>query len=221
MHSAKYLTAQEAARVYDWIGYLQDAQSLYESRPLEMMTAHADFAPAHAVVEFGCGTGAFAKRLLRRELKADAIYVGLDVSPGMIRKARKRLKRWVGRAEVRQTSGSAELELGDQMFDRFVSNYVFELLEPEYARAVLAEAHRVLMPEGKLCLVSLACGKSGTAKMVSDLWERVWRFRPRWVGGCRPTELTGLIASEQWETEYQDEFVAMGITSEIVVSKRI
>ena len=128
--------------------------------------------------EFGCGTGAFAAMLLNGYLPSDCRYVGIDVSPKMVRLASSRLATWRGRTEVRFSEGSPRLPESDGAFDRFVSNYVFDLLAPEYAATVIAEAYRVLSSGGKLCLVSLGRGRSGLPRVLTTLWERCGNARP-------------------------------------------
>jgi len=59
-------------------------------------------------VELGCGTAQIAEELLRRH--PSARYVGLDLSPGMVRLARRRLERFGNRAEVRPVRGQLPLE---------------------------------------------------------------------------------------------------------------
>ena len=145
---------------------------------------------------------------------------GIDVSPKMIRLATARLKPWASRAVVKLSDGSPTLQEADGALDHFVSNYVFDLLSPEYAAAILTEAHRILCANGKLCLVSLGCGTSGLSKLVTVLWEAVWSHRPEWVGGCRPSNVSTLLMPEQWSLDYRRKVVSFGLTSEVIVASR-
>jgi SAM-dependent methyltransferase len=115
---------------------------------------------ARSVFEFGCGTCALASKLLQRQLPADARYVGLDISSTMVSLAQERLKPWSERARVQQSDGSPRISEPDCSFDRFVSTYVFDLLAPGFIDRLLSEAQRLLMPGGKLCLVSMTFGVS-------------------------------------------------------------
>lgn len=142
------------------------------------------------------------------------------MSPKMIQLASWRLQMWSGRAEVRLSDGSTQLGEQDATFDRFVSNYVFDLLAPGYAAAVIADAHRLLSDGSKLCLVSLGRGKSGLPKIVTALWERVWQWRPEWVGGCRPVDLVALLTGERWSIDHHRTAVTFGITSDVLIASR-
>lgn len=213
------LSHTQASRVYDRIGRLQDTQAWYEDRAVREVTAHAAFERAHAVVELGAGTGRHARRLLAEHLPGDASYLGLDVSPRMVALATERLRPWHPRATVRLTDGAPVLELPDASVDRFFSTYVFDLLAEADIRAVLDEAHRVLAPGGKLCLVSAAPGQTRPQRAVMGLVARLHAWRPALVGGCRPLDLLPLLeASHRWRIDYARTVSLCGICSQVVVA---
>ena len=58
------LTHAQAQAFYEWMRAKQDWQAFYEAKAMHDLIAHASFETAQAVFEFGCGTGAFAERLL-------------------------------------------------------------------------------------------------------------------------------------------------------------
>jgi cyclopropane fatty-acyl-phospholipid synthase-like methyltransferase len=138
----------------------------------------------------------------------------------MVRIATSRLKAWSGRTAIRLSDGSPRLHEPDGSFDHFVSNYVFDLLAPEYAAAIISEAHRVLNSRGKLCLVSLGCNTSGLSRVATVLWERIWRLKPELVGGCLPVDLCSLLMPGQWSLDHQRRVVSFGISSEVIVASR-
>ena len=214
------LSRDQARAFYDRFGAKQDQQRFYEDPATRDLLRHADFAEAQAVFEFGCGTGRFAAELFAEHLPPAAQYVGCDVSETMIGLARQRLVPYGSRAEVRHTDGSPRVDSPDQTFDRFVSNYVLDLLSPEDIRLVLAEAYRVLTADGCLCLVSLTHGPTAVSGCVSWVWSRVHRFRPALVGGCRPIELVDFLDDRSWKVEYRNVIVAVGIPSEVVVARK-
>jgi SAM-dependent methyltransferase len=173
----------EAKRFYDHLGLLQDWQGFYENPAINELIGHAAFDSAHSVFEFGCGTGALAARLLRQRLSAGARYVGLDISETMVSLAQDRLKPWSEFARVYRSDGSPRILEADCSFDRFVSTYVFDLLAPDFVKQLLSEAHRLLVPGGKLCLVSMTFGASRLSRTVCWGWQRLWRLSPGIVGG--------------------------------------
>jgi SAM-dependent methyltransferase len=214
----RYLSPAEAKHFYDRLGTRQDWQGFFENPAIDELIAHAAFGSVHSVFEFGCGTGALAVRLLQRYLPADARYIGLDISDTMISLAQRRLKPWSGRARVYQSDGSPCIPEPDRNFDRFVATYVFDLLAPDFIDQLLSEAHRLLLPRGKLCLVSMTFGDSPLARTVCWGWQHLWQLRPGIVGGCHPIELSNHLRSDSWECDHQTRVTSWGVSSEVLVA---
>ncbi len=214
----RYLSPEQAKRFYDRLGSAQDWQSFYENPAINELIAHAAFDSAQSVFEFGCGTGAFAARLVHRRLPADARYVGLDISGTMVSLAQERLKPWSDRARVYESDGSPHIPEPDGNFDRFVSTYVLDLLAPDFIERLLSETHRVLVPGGKLCLVSMTFGMSPVSRAFCWGWHRLWRFSPGIVGGCHPIELSDYLPSGAWKPNHQNKVTSWGISSEVLVA---
>ncbi len=171
--------------------------------------------------ELGCGTGRFAAALLAAELSDVARYLGVDVSPKMVRVASSRLRPWAPRAEVRLLDPPAlTLPRANAPFDRFVAAYVFDLLPEADARALIDEAHRMLVSGGLLALVSLTNGATPTSRLVAAGWGAVARRWPGLVGGCQPVELCDLLKPEMWRVTDRDIVTGWGVPSEIVVATR-
>jgi ubiquinone/menaquinone biosynthesis C-methylase UbiE len=213
-------TTTDARKFYDRFGSKQDLQAFYENPAIEDLIAHAGFVEAQAVFEFGFGTGRLAERLLSRHLPHDASYAGIDISSTMARLAEKRLNPWRERAVVKVHDGTMGIDFSDRSFDRFVSLYVLDLLSPGSIRKIIAEAYRLLVPGGRICLVSLTQGTTAWGRVVTRAWESVYRLRPRLVGGCRPVELLDYLSTGSWNIEYRNKLSSFGITSEIVVASR-
>jgi len=214
------LTAEQVRRVYDRIGRAQDWQRFYEDAATADLVAHAGFDTADAVVELGCGTGRFAAELLARHLRAEATYAAVELSPRMVALASDRLWRWRDRATVSLVDGHATIPARDGAADRFVADYVFDLLGPEETRSKLAEARRVLAPGGLLCAAGLTSGEHGVARNVSRAWRGIWARWPALVGGCRPVRLVDALDPAAWEINHHRVVVAWGIPSEVVIAAR-
>ena len=217
---AQFITHAQAQRFYDRMGRAQDARPVSERRALDALAAHGDFAHAAALVEFGCGTGRFAARLLREQLPGDATYLGLDVSPRMVELAGAAVAPWAARARVELTDGAVHLPLADASCDRVVSTYVLDLLSPADATAFVAEARRVLRPGGLLALASLAPGGTTPARLVTALWQAVWRLNPALLGGCRPLSLRTLLDPREWEVRAGFSVTDWFLSSDVLVAAR-
>jgi len=217
----RYVSHAQARRIYDLIGRHQDSRLLSERRALERLVELCAFEDAHAVFEFGCGTGRFAARLLRTHLPDDCRYVAVDVSPRMVELARAALAEWPERARVDLTDGSPQLRPADGEFDRFICTYVLDLLSPDDTETLLAEAHRILRPSGLLCLASLTFGATPSARLLTSLWRRAWEVRPWLVGGCRPVALTGMLPARSWAVRHRMTAYAHSLSSEVLVAERL
>ncbi|HSD11768.1 MAG TPA: class I SAM-dependent methyltransferase [Candidatus Binatia bacterium] len=214
------MTREEIRLFYDRFGTRQDRQGFYEDAATRDLVAHAGFEEARTVFEFGCGTGRFAAGLLAHQLPEGAVYTAYDVSSTMVELARRRLMPFGHRVHVQLTDGSVRLDMPDTTFDRFVSNYVLDLLPAEDIVLLVQEAHRVLTPDGRLCLVSLTHGTTSISRLVSRVWTRVHGRRPNWVGGCRPIGLRDFIQDRLFQVEYRNVVVARGIPSEILIARK-
>ena len=183
------LTREKVRTFYDRFGALQDRQAFYEDIATRDLIAHANFEEAKTVFEFGCGTGRFAADLVGHRLAEKSSYTGCDLSATMVGIARGRLAQFGARAQVQLTDGTLHLAASDATFDRFVSNYVLDLLPSNDIALLLAQALRVLAPDGRICLVSgthgvthralcrgrgrvcTACGRlSSEAAGLSNFW---------------------------------------------------
>lgn len=212
------LSHEETVKYYDGFGAKQDKQGFYEDAALADMMAHADFGLARRVAEFGCGTGRIAANLLREHLPADATYWGCDVSDTMLGLSKERLAKFGERATLWKSAGDTTLPLEDESVDRFISNYVLDILSADEISAVIGEAKRVLKKDGLLCLVSLTHGKGIPSKVLTAFWNLGFSLNPGWVGGCRPVELLDFL--DGWEIVHHNVVVASAISSEVVVAKK-
>ncbi len=98
------------------------------------------------VLDVGCGTGAVAAALAEQ---ASAKVWGVEVSAEMLAVARARVPSGVGLKQGR----AEELPFRDAWFDRVVYSLVVHLVDRPLA---LAEAARVLVPEGKIVIATFA-----------------------------------------------------------------
>src|SRR5487761_129423 len=202
----------DAKRFYDRFGTLQDAQ-VYERAALRRLVATSGFEHASAIFELGCGTGRLASQLLEERLGEGARYVGVDVSTTMVSIASRRLARWGDRATVSRVDGTASLPYADASFDRFVATYVFDLFPDSVIKDVLREAHRLLMADGKLCVVSSTEGVGPISSLVSGAWKRLYEMNPSLVGGCRPLHMRARLDDRAWSVEHLEVITSWGVAS--------
>ena len=167
-----------AAGAYDrrWAGYVRAT--------LDLLDTHARIGPDERVLDVGCGTGTFVRRLVDRNPAQHA--VGVDVSAGMLAEARRK----VGAApNARFVEAPAEaLPFPDGAFDVVVTaSALHYAARPE---AVLAEAARVLRPGGRLVVLDWDRGRWWMAAL--DVALRA--FDPAHTHTLSAGELDGMLA---------------------------
>jgi ubiquinone/menaquinone biosynthesis C-methylase UbiE len=216
------LTPAQARRHYDRNAHKQDAQGWYENAALERLIDLSDFGEASAVLEAGCGTGRFAAALLRDHLGSHATYIGVDISVSMLARAGTKLKKYTPRAKLRPGDVTLGLTSPGNSADRVIATYLFDLLSPAQSKNLLAEMHRVLCPNGLICLAGLTpANDDGDVTIITQLWSLVQRRWPWIVGGCRPVQLRPLLDEAHWRVVAHETVTPRGLTSEILIARKI
>lgn len=213
------LTRKEARDFYDRFGRRQDRQAWYENAALDRLRELGEFGSAKNVVEFGCGTGRLAETLLEKHLSQDATYIGFDLSETMVQLTRKRLVPFGARSSVIRTDGRPRVPLPPTSCDRFVSTYVLDLLSNQDISRTLAQAWKVLRPDGLLCLTSLTYGTTLPSRWVVAVWLAIHSLRPSLLGGCRPIPLADFLGPASWKILYTTTVVSWGVPSEVLIAR--
>jgi ubiquinone/menaquinone biosynthesis C-methylase UbiE len=139
----------------------------------------------------------------------------------MVELARARLAPFGERARVTQSDASLVLPAEAGSCDRFLSTYVLDLLSRHDIGRAVSEAQRVLRPGGLAGITSLTFGRDLLGRAVSALWIAVHRLSPRRVGGCRPLDVAPWFAAPAWRLEYLETHRASGLTSQVLVARRL
>jgi ubiquinone/menaquinone biosynthesis C-methylase UbiE len=212
------LTRSQARVFYDRFGRKQDTQAFYEDAAIDDLIAHVRFDQAESIFEFGCGTGRLASRLLTKHLPSSASYFGIDLSQTMVDISKQRVAPFAERAKVALSDGSILLPLHDRSVDQVISTYVLDLLSETDIRQFISEARRVLVPGGKLCLISLTFGEAALSRIISRLWLALFNWSALWVGGCRPIRLESFISQRYWSIKYRNVVTQFAVSSEVLVA---
>jgi ubiquinone/menaquinone biosynthesis C-methylase UbiE len=139
----------------------------------EKMLEFARLQPGESVLDVGCGTGTVAI-LARRQVGPTGEVCGIDASPEMVDRARKKAKR-AGIEVSFQNAFAQSLPYADSRFDVVLTTVMLHHL-PKQARAALAaEILRVLKPGGRM----LAIDFGGTAPVRKSFLDHVHRRHGR------------------------------------------
>ena len=96
-----------------------------------------------SIIEFGCGEGFLGEHLLRKGYS----YLGIDLSPSALHRARSRLPGNDSSFMIGDITNMRDMQIGS--FDVALDNYCLHMLvTDEDRRKYLAEIHRVLKSDG-------------------------------------------------------------------------
>lgn len=144
------------AAAYDWLVW---ALTLGRERTFREKTLDlARIAPGETVLDVGCGTGSLAIAAKVRVGAAGKVS-GIDASPEMIARARKKAAR-VSAEVTFQTAVVETLPFSDHTFDVVLSTVMLHHLPDDARQKCLEEIRRVLKPAGRM----LAVDFGGTAE---------------------------------------------------------
>ncbi|MCQ8893786.1 MAG: methyltransferase domain-containing protein [Methanolinea sp.] len=148
MNGTSEIPLYKVQRHYDEVADIYDAwydasrgRSYYDNIARHVMSC---LPPGGFLLDLGCGTGLFVSRYIQRGGRG----VGLDISRGMVTRARMRRRGSLfcrGTAEV--------LPFRDGTFDAVSSLLAFSYLR--FPEKMCSEAYRVLKPGGALAICTL------------------------------------------------------------------
>ncbi len=205
------------ARAYDLYSYVFGrASARLHREAVSRALLRAAPQPGERVLEVAVGPGVVHERL-RRRLGSNGLLVGVDLSAGMLRAARRK----VHGARLAQAN-ALELPFPDAQFDRVWAGYLLDLIPTAEMPPLLAEFRRVLRAGGRLALVNLS-RRSGANGLTR--WERWYQRTPAflvpWVfAGCRPVEAEPFVRAAGFG-EVERELVSEGLDSEIVTARKV
>ncbi len=195
------------ARLYNLWGRLTESRA--QLRALEA----ARLAPDESVLEVAVGTGQLFAKL--RQFPRLRRCIGVELAPGMLDQARRRLARDGQPRPALCRSDARLLPFPADTFDLILNAYMLDLLSEEEIHQVLAEFRRTLRPGGRLVLLVMA----DQNRFVQAIWMWLYARCPGLVGGCRPIALQDLLVASGWRIEFRERISQNGFRSEMVVAR--
>jgi SAM-dependent methyltransferase len=189
--AAKFYSTEELADLPDTV----TAISLGCGNP----TAIAELQPGEVVLDLGSG-GGIDCFLAAKKVGSEGRVIGLDMTPDMIRLARRNAKK-MGATNVEFRYGEMEeMPIPDESVDVIISNCVINLSPDK--DAVFGEAYRVLRPGGRMSVSDIV--------VDGDLPQAIRSRLDSWAG-C--------IAGALDESVYLDKIRAAGFEGVEVASR--
>lgn len=196
------------SKVYDFWGYLTESKA--RNRALEL----AEIKNGQQILEVAVGTGLAFYEIVKRN--PDGTNIGIDISSGMLKKARIRLRK-LANANYELKLGSAfNIEAEDNQFDLLMNNYMFDLISYDQMDSVLMEFKRVLKKDGNLVIVNMTAGE----KFGSGIYDFVYRISPKLMGGCRGVRLSERLQTHGFEVKLREYNQQLLFPSEVILARK-
>ena len=203
----------EIPAVYDKLSKTYDIWGkLAETRARDRAIELADIKDGQTILEVAVGTGLGFYEIVQRN--PNGTNIGVDISPGMLQKAEKRLGKLAGVNYELKIGNAFELEQESESIDILVNNYMFDLIAFEEMNAILDEFRRVLKKGGQLILVNMTEGES----FGSGIYNLIYRLSPKSFGGCRGVKLTNKLQEQDFHVKTREYYQQLWFPSEVILA---
>ncbi len=205
----------QIAGVYDKLSSVYDIWGrMTESRARNRAIQLADIRNGQTVLEVAVGTGLAFHEIVRRN--PNGKNLGIDLSPGMLEKAKKRLAPLENASYTLKRGSAFHLELEDESVDVLMNNYMFDLIPFEDMDRILSEFRRVLKKDGKLILVNMTKGE----RFGSRIYDFIYSLSPTIMGGCRGVRLSERLQQAGFKVMQREYYQQMLFPSEVILAYR-
>jgi ubiquinone/menaquinone biosynthesis C-methylase UbiE len=210
---------KKARGIYDSLSQIYDYLTLYEGGAKRRGLDAAGIEPGHRrVLEVGFGTGKILGKIL--EKNAGGETCGMELSPRMLRKARRRIaKNDASEGSHLLVADARHIPFRGGHFEIVFNSYMLDLMDYPVICAVLQEIKRVLEPGGHLVLVGLSKGEGWRSNMKAYEW--LYGVSPSIFAGCRPLLLEPMVKDAGF-CNIRREFLLAGriMPSEIIYCEK-
>lgn len=211
-------TKDQAKASYDRLSRFYDIISGHsEKKFIDAGLRMLDAGSGELVLEVGFGTGGALVSLACAVGRSGRV-AGIDISSGMLKRARAKLEKsgLAGRVEL-VTGDAASLPYEEESFDAVLMTFSLDLIDTPEIPVVLEECLRVLDGGGRICVVSMSnMGRHG-AMMRLYLWAH--EHMPK-VVDCRPIYTRRSLENASFEVVDENLMSMWGLPVEIVLGKK-
>jgi ubiquinone/menaquinone biosynthesis C-methylase UbiE len=209
------VSQDEIGAVYDKLSRIYDVWGvLTESRARARAIELAEITDGQNILEVAVGTVLAFYEIVTRNPRGRS--AGIDLSDGMLEKAKKRLAKLSGVQYTLSKGTAFDLSAASGSIDLLMNSYMFDLIAYEDMDRVLSEFKRVLKKDGKLVLVNMTEGES----IWTQVYQFIYRLYPRAVGGCRGVKLAEKLKEHGFHIVAREYHQQMLFPSEVIVANK-
>ncbi|RMF56616.1 MAG: methyltransferase domain-containing protein [Calditrichaeota bacterium] len=207
------LPPEKISHLYDTLAPIYDIWGkLTESRAIHKALELAAIQDGETILEVAVGTGLVFSNLV--EKNPHGKNIGIDLSPGMLAKAKARLQDKSLNNYTLIEASATELPVKDFSVDLLMNTYMLDLIPFTEMEKVLKEFNRVLKVGGRLVLVNMTHGRS----FFSKFYELLFRISPSLMGGCRPISISSDIHNLGFKLKHVEYLEQLFFPSEIILA---
>lgn len=204
------------AKYFDRFGIGLDLLNLIDFNAYTALIASANMSQSRNVLDFGCGRGIFAYRLLR-QFPNVVNLVAVDLSHRCTGITQNRLS---GFGNAKCYVGSLEQISADSHFDRIFCSFVLDTMPVDEIAVVLDRFHRLLEPGGLVCLLSASPGVTRLSRLVMNAWQSLYALNPQLVGGTQVISMKPFLQPAGLSLLKFSQVVSCGFCSEVVIARK-
>jgi demethylmenaquinone methyltransferase/2-methoxy-6-polyprenyl-1,4-benzoquinol methylase len=203
-------TRQNYDRMSRWYDWFAASEVKFTQTGLQLLGVE----DGEHVLEIGFGTGR-SLVTLSQQAGASGLVTGVELSPGMIEVAQKRIQAEAPESSVHMLRGDGTLlPFPPDLFEAVFLSFTLELFSDEDIPVLLDECHRTLKPDGRLGVVSL--------EKEDVLACRLYQWgHERWPAllDCRPIELHKCLETAGFRVQAAKVETMWGLPVRIALSR--
>ena len=206
---------QTLTRHYAAVAWFYDLWAwLTEDKAVKRAFRLADIHDGMDILEVAVGTGRLFRKIV--EQNPSGRNEGIDLSPDMLARARKRLAQAPVASWSLQTGSAFRLPYPDNSFDRVVNTFMLDLLPVEDIPKAVSEFHRVLRPGGRLVLVNFGFGE----RWYNGIWYWLAKYFPALLTNCRPVRPQQAVERAGLHIVHHETVSQNTFPSEVIIASK-
>jgi ubiquinone/menaquinone biosynthesis C-methylase UbiE len=211
-------TKEEAKQAYDRISRFYDyTLGLLGRKYVKMALERLSVVEGETVLEIGFGTGQCLKWIAELVGPAGKVY-GIDMSPAMIEKTKKRLENDGTANRVEICYGDATyLPFAQSAFDAVFMSFTLEVFDTPEIPKVLVQIEKVLKPEGRLGIIDMS--KENGKSVFLKAYEWIHNKWPKYLGS-RPIYAEQCLIEAGYRIKSKERIRIFRLPAEIIVANK-